>query len=397
MATARYADCLCHSGAAHRYHTAEHGTDAGPAAQPRASVTVGDDAMTRTIRTQARRRHPARRPSPYLTSVALFPHRSHLVGPIYHDQSDWWFINWVDDAMRPFIPISLRTETYLPFRVPGYGLIIALVALTLLGFLTAGFVGRTFVEFGENLLNRMPIVRPIYKTMKQIFETLFSNRIELRQGGGRNSDRHVVGGVRRPPPSADMAARLPATNMCRASCRARRTRPPGSFSTHRADRARHHGRAGDDLDLSAGSGAAQQRRRAEEFAALIENGRAARIATAPAAPPTTQVNARKSPPCPQQPDRLVALEQIEQMARPATWRGEIDRARASARRRRGPVEQLAMKFEPRHAKARHAACRVPSRSPSPRSRRSSSAMRKPSSVSRMMASRAPASLPSGAR
>jgi uncharacterized membrane protein len=98
-----------------------------------------------------------------------------LVGPLYITVSlTWWFINWVDDAMRPFIPIGLRTETYLPFRVPGYGLVIALVALTLLGFLTAGLVGRTFVEFGENLLNRMPIVRPIYKTMKQIFETLFS-------------------------------------------------------------------------------------------------------------------------------------------------------------------------------------------------------------------------------
>jgi uncharacterized membrane protein len=98
-----------------------------------------------------------------------------LVGPLYITVSlTWWFINWVDDAMRPFIPVGLRTETYLPFRVPGYGLIIALVALTLLGFLTAGLVGRTFVEFSENLLNRMPIVRPIYKTMKQIFETLFS-------------------------------------------------------------------------------------------------------------------------------------------------------------------------------------------------------------------------------
>jgi uncharacterized membrane protein len=98
-----------------------------------------------------------------------------LVGPIYITINlTWWFINWVDDAMRPFIPASLRSETYLPFRVPGYGLVIALCALTLLGALTAGIVGRTLVEFGENLLNRMPIVRPIYKTMKQIFETLFS-------------------------------------------------------------------------------------------------------------------------------------------------------------------------------------------------------------------------------
>src|SRR6476661_9527829 len=98
-----------------------------------------------------------------------------LVGPIYITINlTWWFINWVDDAMRPFIPAGLRTETYLPFRVPGYGVVIALFTLTFLGFLTAGLVGRTFVEFGENLLHRMPIVRPIYKTMKQIFETLFS-------------------------------------------------------------------------------------------------------------------------------------------------------------------------------------------------------------------------------
>ncbi|HLA21093.1 MAG TPA: DUF502 domain-containing protein, partial [Pseudolabrys sp.] len=41
-------------------------------------------------------------------------------------------------------------------------------------FLTANLVGRTLVELGEGLLNRMPIVRPIYKTMKQIFEALFS-------------------------------------------------------------------------------------------------------------------------------------------------------------------------------------------------------------------------------
>jgi uncharacterized membrane protein len=98
-----------------------------------------------------------------------------LVGPIYITINlTWWFINWVDDTMRPFIPIGLRAETYLPFKVPGYGLIVALFALTLLGFLAAGLVGRTLVEFSESLLNRMPIVRPIYKTMKQIFETLFS-------------------------------------------------------------------------------------------------------------------------------------------------------------------------------------------------------------------------------
>ena len=86
----------------------------------------------------------------------------------------WSFTNWVDGLVRPFIPPAYRPETYLPWPIPGTGLVIALVALTLLGFLTANLVGRTLVELGEDLLSRMPIVRPIYKTMKQIFETLFS-------------------------------------------------------------------------------------------------------------------------------------------------------------------------------------------------------------------------------
>jgi uncharacterized membrane protein len=86
----------------------------------------------------------------------------------------WSIINWVDDVVRPIIPPAYRPESYLPWPIPGTGLIIAVIAITLLGFLTANLVGRTLVELGEGLLNRMPIVRPVYKTMKQIFETLFS-------------------------------------------------------------------------------------------------------------------------------------------------------------------------------------------------------------------------------
>lgn len=126
----------------------------------------------------------------------------------------WSFVTWVDDLVRPFIPVIYRPETYLPFYVPGYGLIIAFLALTFLGFLTANLVGRTLFEFGERILNRMPIVRPIYKTMKQIFETLFSKS---------GSSFRTVALVEFPspgmwslvflsqPPSADIAAKLPAT------------------------------------------------------------------------------------------------------------------------------------------------------------------------------------------
>src|SRR5262245_11374080 len=55
-----------------------------------------------------------------------------LVGPLYITVNlTWWFINWVDDLVRPFIPSAYRPETYLPVKVPGTGLIVAFVAMTL--------------------------------------------------------------------------------------------------------------------------------------------------------------------------------------------------------------------------------------------------------------------------
>jgi len=87
----------------------------------------------------------------------------------------WWFVTWVDNLVRPFIPVTYRPETYLPVHIPGLGLIIALIALTVLGFLTANLVGSKLVSLGESFLHRMPVVRPIYRTVKQIFETVFSS------------------------------------------------------------------------------------------------------------------------------------------------------------------------------------------------------------------------------
>ena len=86
----------------------------------------------------------------------------------------WWFVTWVDALVRPFVPIAYRPETYLPFGLPGSGLIVAVFALTMLGFLTANLIGRTLVDLGERLLGRMPVVRAIYRGLKQVFETLFS-------------------------------------------------------------------------------------------------------------------------------------------------------------------------------------------------------------------------------
>jgi uncharacterized membrane protein len=138
-----------------------------------------------------------------------------LMGPLYITLNlTWWFIKWVDDTVRPFIPAAYRPETYSPVYFPGSGLIIAFVSLTLLGFLTANLVGRTLVEFGENILNRMPVVRPIYKALKQIFETLFAKsgssfrRVALVEFPSPGMWSLVFLSQ---PASPDIAARLPQT------------------------------------------------------------------------------------------------------------------------------------------------------------------------------------------
>ena len=86
----------------------------------------------------------------------------------------WWFITLVDGWVKPWVPTVYWPDSYLPFQLPGFGLIIAFFGLTLLGFLTANLVGRTLLDLGENILSRMPVVRSIYRGVKQIFETIFS-------------------------------------------------------------------------------------------------------------------------------------------------------------------------------------------------------------------------------
>lgn len=91
----------------------------------------------------------------------------------------WSFIGWVDSWVKPYLPARYNPDNYLPFAVPGFGLIVALVLITLIGFLTANIIGRSIVSFGERLLDRMPLVRSIYKALKQIFETVLSNKTEV--------------------------------------------------------------------------------------------------------------------------------------------------------------------------------------------------------------------------
>jgi uncharacterized membrane protein len=214
-----------------------------------------------------------------------------LVGPIYITVNlTWWLVNWVDEQMRPFIPVSLRAETYLPFKIPGYGVIIALFSLTLLGFLTANLVGRTLVEFGESLLSRMPIVRPIYKTMKQIFETLFS---KSGSAFGKVALAEFPTGMwsvvfLASPPTADVASRLPGPDY--VSCFLPCTPNPTTgffFYAPRNQVVELDITVEQAMTLIMSAGMAQPNAEAQKkLATLVENGRSK---AATVAPPTAPV------------------------------------------------------------------------------------------------------------
>ena len=87
-----------------------------------------------------------------------------------------WFVEKFDGFIKPLIPDYYNPDTYLPFKIPGFGLILAIVTITLVGFLAANLVGRTLLGLWDKLLNSTPVVRSLYKGSKQIFETLFSEK-----------------------------------------------------------------------------------------------------------------------------------------------------------------------------------------------------------------------------
>jgi len=84
----------------------------------------------------------------------------------------WLFITFVDSKVTPLIPVKYNPETYLPYGLPGLGVVVVVVGLILTGALTAGFVGRFFQRLWDKLMDNVPVLRGIYKALKQILETV---------------------------------------------------------------------------------------------------------------------------------------------------------------------------------------------------------------------------------
>lgn len=96
----------------------------------------------------------------------------------------WWFVSLFDMWIKPLVPAQYNPDTYLPVPVPGFGLVVALIAITAIGALAANLFGRTIISYWEHLLDRMPVVRNVYKALKQIFQTALSqSHSSFRQVG----------------------------------------------------------------------------------------------------------------------------------------------------------------------------------------------------------------------
>lgn len=85
----------------------------------------------------------------------------------------WQFIKFMDNQVWPLIPPALNPQNW---GFPGFGLIAVVVGLTMIGMLTAGFVGRFLVKIYDIILQRMPVLSGIYSAVKQIFETMLAQK-----------------------------------------------------------------------------------------------------------------------------------------------------------------------------------------------------------------------------
>ena len=86
----------------------------------------------------------------------------------------WWFISLFDRWVKPLIPDIYNPDHYLPFTVPGVGLLFTIVVITMIGAFTANLLGRSLIAWWERILDRMPVLRSIYRGTKQIVQTAFS-------------------------------------------------------------------------------------------------------------------------------------------------------------------------------------------------------------------------------
>ncbi len=88
----------------------------------------------------------------------------------------WSFLSFLDAKITPLIPYSYNPNTYLPFDIPGLGLIITIIFFIFIGWSTRNFLGRLMVRYSEYIVERVPVINKIYVAIKSVFETVMSSK-----------------------------------------------------------------------------------------------------------------------------------------------------------------------------------------------------------------------------
>lgn len=82
------------------------------------------------------------------------------------------FLVGLMDKFLKYLPTKYHPDTYLPFHVPGLGLILLFLLTLLTGLLARNYVGRKLVALGEKVVGRIPLVRGVYLSAKQLVESI---------------------------------------------------------------------------------------------------------------------------------------------------------------------------------------------------------------------------------
>lgn len=88
----------------------------------------------------------------------------------------WVFIQFMDSMVVRQLPPQYNPDTYLPFSVPGLGLILVVTSLVLIGWFATNFLGRLVFRISDYIVHQVPIIRNLYGAIKQVFETIMASQ-----------------------------------------------------------------------------------------------------------------------------------------------------------------------------------------------------------------------------
>ena len=89
-----------------------------------------------------------------------------------------WVLNWIVstlDQTLQILPGAWQPDKLLGFHIPGFGVLLTLLILLVVRAIASNFAGRKLVQWGDALVSRIPVVRSIYSSVKQVSDTLFSD------------------------------------------------------------------------------------------------------------------------------------------------------------------------------------------------------------------------------